>query len=95
MSGTLLDIALRRERIRARIAQERRDLGAALAPFAPAVSVLDGGWNAWRYLRAHPQWLVGGAFALVVWRPRGSLKWARRAWGAWRAWRQWREWMVR
>jgi hypothetical protein len=95
MSGPLFDLALRRERIRARIAEQRHELEVALSPFAPAISMVDAGLGVWRYLRAHPQWLLGGAVALLVWRPRGSLKWARRIWVLGRTWRQFRDWTVR
>lgn len=62
--------------LRVRLAREARGLEA---PFATADRVNDGV----RWLRRHPEVLIGVALVLVVLQPRTAWRWAMRGWGAW------------
>lgn len=62
--------------------QFAREAGVLEAPLAVADRVHDGV----RWLRGHPEVVLGGAVVVVVLRPRVAWRWAWRGWGAWRLW---------
>lgn len=88
MTDPALDLALRRARLLERSAALRTALVDDARAFLPALRAVDAGAAGWRWLRAHPQWLVGAAVALAVARPRRGLRWAMRGWSAWRIYRK-------
>ena len=86
-------LALRKERILVRAAQQREQLahyGEWLKkPCAVADKVLDAG----RYVKAHP-WMAGVAVGVVALLGRRRLfRTAGYAWSAWRVWRLARQWV--
>jgi len=63
-------LAARRERLVERAAQQRQQLGVAVAPLAPAWRAVEYGLLLWRGVRQRP-WLVALPVAvLLVWRRR-------------------------
>lgn len=63
-------LALRRAQLVRQAAEQRRQVGLAVAPLAGALSWLDRGAVAWSLLRRRP-WLIAVPVALLVWwRPR-------------------------
>jgi hypothetical protein len=89
------ELAARCQALQARNAGLRRQLavdsGVLQTPLALADRVLAG----LRWLRLHPQWLLAGAAALLVLRPRRTGRLGRRLWSAWRVWQQVRRWQPR
>lgn len=70
---------MRSTALRLQFAREARVLEA---PLAVADRVRDGV----RWLRSHPEVVLGGVVVVVVLRPRVAWRWALRSWGAWRVW---------
>jgi hypothetical protein len=83
MNEKLNQVAQRRERLIAQAAAQRRALGQAIEPWRTPLALTDQGLNALRYVRHHPQWLIGGIVLLAVLRPRGLGKWLGRGWVSW------------
>jgi hypothetical protein len=84
MSQRLIELAVRRERLVARIAAQRGELSGYLVPVKNACAVADKGVAAARYLQRHP-WLVASAVAVTVAvRPRKAITWLKRGWFAWK-----------
>ena len=75
----------------AQLCQQLADDSRVLrAPLAGADRVLGG----LRWLRAHPQWLLGAAVTLLVLRPRRSWRLGLRLWSGWRLWQQVKRWQA-
>lgn len=91
MSPQRLELLLARERLRERIAHQRSQLASAAWPIETACSVADTTRDGAQWLREHMHWLIGGAVALLVVRPRGTWRWARRLFAGWRLWRSLRD----
>ena len=67
----LLLLAIRRAQLVRQAAEQRQQLGIAVAPLARALCWVERGARAWALLRRRP-WLVAVPAALLVWwRPRG------------------------
>jgi hypothetical protein len=78
-----IELALKRQSLQLRAAEQRLTLRSDLAALNPAFAVADTARAGWNWLRANPEWLVGGAVVLLVARPRGVLRWLRRGAVAW------------
>jgi hypothetical protein len=78
-----LELALKRQSLQLRAAQQRLTLRGELATLNPAFAVADTARAGWHWLKANPEWLVGGAVVLLVARPRAVLRWTRRGLVAW------------
>lgn len=53
------------------------------------LDLVDEARSAWRWLRGHPQWALGGAAVVVlVLRPRRVWRWSARLFWGWRLWRR-------
>jgi hypothetical protein len=48
------------------------------------LALTDQGLAALRYIRIHPQWLIGPILLLAVLRPRRVGKWLGSSWVSWR-----------
>ena len=89
MTPESADLLLRKQRVQLRIERQRHDLRALLAEVESAAGGVDKARStvdAWAQgLRRHKvaAGLVGAV--LLVWRPVGILRWARRAWMAYEA----------
>ena len=66
----------------------RDDLLLQVQAAGPALGWADRGVSAWRWLRSHPQWPLGGLLALAAVRPRRMLRWAGRSLWLWQLWRR-------
>jgi hypothetical protein len=87
MNGELVELALKKQRLLIRSAALREQWIVHARGLQPAFSTADQVRDAGRWLAAHPQWLVGGAVALLVARPGAVFRWIRRsivALGVWR-----------
>lgn len=88
----MLELALRKQRLQLQSAAQREALVAAAVGIAPLFVAVDAVRDGVRWLKRHPEWLVGGLVALVVAKPRAVARWARRAFFAWQAWRRVSRW---
>ena len=90
MNHRLNELHLRRGRLLERIASQRAALGQELEPVAATLATADrlrtrvhAGIG---YLKAHPA-VVGLSFAaLLIVKPRRTLRWSRRAYAVWQTW---------
>lgn len=83
MSERLIELAVQRERLVARIAVQRGELAARLGPVRGACAVADKGVAAVRYLQRHPVLVAGSVAVTVALRPRSAFAWLRRGWFVW------------
>ena len=83
MSPELVELALRKQRLQIRSAEQRDALAHHALAFTPVLHGIDRVADGVRWARDNAPLLSGlGVFLLVV-RPRASLRWARRAWMGW------------
>jgi hypothetical protein len=88
-------IALRKERLLARIAAQRTQLAAYGAHLQKPFAVADKAIQVGRYVKQRP-WIAGVATLLVVVLGRRNLwRWAGRGWTVWRGWRLANQWLRR
>ena len=78
----------RSRELRLRSATLRADLLARSGVLSPPLRMADQLVAGLHWLRAHPEWPVGGFALLVLLRPRRALRWAIRIGRGWRAWRR-------
>jgi hypothetical protein len=83
MNLRAIELALKRQRLQLRAAEQRLTLRRDLAALNPAFAVADTARAGWNWLRENPEWLVGGGVILLVARPRAVLRWTRRGLMAW------------
>lgn len=76
-------LAAKRERLIAQAAQQRAVLAQQMDPWRARLAVADQGVAAVRTASRHPLLLAGIAVLLVVWRPRGAVKWLQYGVMAW------------
>jgi hypothetical protein len=89
MPSRMAELALRKRMLCQRSAVLRLTLGIQINQgMAPMLGRADQVITAGRWLRRHPAWLVGGAVALLVWRPAGLTRWAGRGLWLWQAWQK-------
>jgi hypothetical protein len=92
VSPGAIELALQKQRLQLKSAEQRGALMAAVAQLAPAFAVVDGVRDGFRWLRHHPEWLAGGIVTLLVVRPGAVLRLAERGFFAWQLWRKFSEW---
>jgi hypothetical protein len=83
----MTEILARRAQLLARAAVERERISVQLRAWEAPLALADRGLAAARYIRRHPQWIIGLAVVLAILRPRRALAWARNGLVAWRTWR--------
>ena len=83
MSNRAQDLAAKRERLVARAAAQRVALAYQFEPWRARLAMADQGIAAVRTASRHPLLLAGVAVLLVLWRPRGAVKWLQYGWMAW------------
>lgn len=81
-------LTLRRERLLARSAELRAEVGRQAAALAAPLALADRALEALHWLRQHPQWPLGALVLWTLWRPRRTWRWAVRGWWLWRTGRQ-------
>ena len=85
------ELALRQGMLLARSSELRGDIARYTHPFQAPLGRVDEArrllFEAWDWLRAHPEVPIGAAIAVAVIRPRRALRWSwrwgRRAWFGW------------
>jgi hypothetical protein len=87
MSRRLAAIEAKRARLLERAAREREDVEQALQAWTQPLNFIDRCIEAVRYVASRPPLVAGAAFVLVLLRPRGAFRWARRAFGLWQGYR--------
>ena len=74
----------RRERLVAQAAAQRLALARDMDRWRTPLALADQGVAAVRYIRLHPQWLIGPILLLAVVRPRRVGRWLGSSWVSWR-----------
>jgi len=84
MNKKLIRLAERRERLVTRAAEQRVALAQNIEPYRIPLGLADRGINALRYIKSHPEWIVGVVVLLAALRPGRAGKWLGRGWVTWR-----------
>jgi hypothetical protein len=88
----MLDLALQKQRLQLKSAEQRGAVMAAASRLAPAFAVVDGVRDGLRWMRRHPEWVAGVVVTLLVVRPGAVLRLAQRSFFAWQIWRKLAAW---
>lgn len=83
----LLELAVRKGELKARCAQQRDTLAAAVWPVEKGLAVADSALLGVDWLKRHPVAVGIAVAAAVLFRPRRSWRWARRGFVLWSSWR--------
>ncbi|MCK6387202.1 MAG: YqjK-like family protein [Zoogloea sp.] len=83
MSPELVALALRKQRLQIRSAEQREALVGHARAFAPVLGGIDRIADSVRWARDNAPILSGVAIFVLVARPRAALRWARRGWVGW------------
>ncbi len=83
MNKKLIRLAERRERLVTRAAEQRVVLAQNIEPYRIPLALADRGMTALRYIKNHPEWLVGVVVLLAALRPGRVGKWLGRGWVTW------------
>ncbi len=90
MQQRLIELQRQRARLLERIAHERRSLAIQIQPVARVLHVGDRLADLFarcrRFALQHPLTVAAVVGAVLVLRPAGTLRWARRGLVAWRSW---------
>ena len=88
-------IALRKERLLARIDTQRNQLATYGVHFEKPFAAADKAIEAGRYIKQRP-WITAVAVAAVLLLGRRNLlRWAGKGWAIWRGWRLAQQWLQR
>lgn len=82
-----LELAQRRDALKARSAALRERAIDDVQVLKPALRTADGIVAVWRWVRQHPEMLVAGVVVIAIVRPRGIWVLVRLTWRGWQAWR--------
>jgi len=88
MTASAIELALRKQRLQLKSAELRARWAHYAAGVRPLCTGVDGARAAAVWVRRHPEVPVAAAVALAVARPRGVLRWLRRAVSAVLLWRR-------
>lgn len=93
----LEELALRRERLIARAAEQRSTLLATVAQLVPSGGLAGRALQLKRVVEAHPMWAAAAAAVagVVVMRRGSAAVWLGRVWMVWRAWQAAQAWLRR
>lgn len=83
MNPKLVELALRKQRLQIRSAEQRDALVHHAQAVAPVLHGIDRISDGVRWARDNAPLLSGVGIFLLVTRPRAGLRWARRAWMGW------------
>jgi hypothetical protein len=86
MSPKQLELALKKQRLQLRIADQREAVAQHVAGLHPLFATADQLRCAGRWLRRNPEVLVAVAVAVLVARPTFIWRWLGRSVLAWRVW---------
>lgn len=87
MTINLVDLAVRRGELKARIAMQRDALGQHAQPLAGALAKVDRVIAGAEWLKQHPRAVGAAAAAFVIMRPKRAWRWGRRLLFVWQSWR--------
>ncbi len=90
MSPELVELALRKQRLQLRSADQRAALVHHARGFTPVLRGIDRIVDGVQWARDNAPILSGAAIFLFVARPRTALRWARRGWVGWQLARRFR-----
>ncbi len=88
MSRRLHELALKKQRLQFQSTLLRERWAAQAGDLRPLLVAVDHVGQGVTWVRRHPHALLAAAVAVLVARPRATLRWARRAFFVWRFWRQ-------
>ena len=88
-----VEFALKKQRLQYRSAELREQFAAYAFGVAPILKAGDAVVDGVRWVRNHPEVIAVAGVALVVARPRGVIRLARRGLFAWQAWGRVRGWV--
>ena len=83
MNPELVELALRKQRLQIRIADQRAAMVRHAQGFAPVFRGVDKAVDGLMWARDHAPLLSGVGLFLLAVRPRAALRWARRGWAGW------------
>jgi hypothetical protein len=83
MNNKLIRLAERRERLVTRAAEQRVTLAQNIEPWRIPLALADRGMTALRYIKSHPEWIVGVVVLRAALRPGRVGKWLGRGWVTW------------
>jgi YqjK-like protein len=83
MNEKLIRLAERRERLVAQAAAQRVALAQNIEPWRIPLTLADRGMTTLRYVKSHPEWIVGVVVLLAALRPGRVGKWLGRGWVTW------------
>ncbi len=95
MNRRLHELALKKQRLRFQGSLLRERWAAQAQAMRPLLAGIDSVSEGLDWVKRHPHALVALAVAVLVARPRATLRWTRRAFIAWQAWRKGRAWLSR
>ncbi len=84
MNKKLIRLAERRERLVTVAAEQRVALAHNFEPWRVPLELADRGLTALRYIKSHPEWLLGVVVLVAALRPGRVGKWLGRGWVTWR-----------
>jgi hypothetical protein len=84
MNRKLIRLAERRERLVTVAAEQRVALAQNFEPWRGPLELADRGLTALRYIKSHPEWLLGVVVLVAALRPGRVGKWLGRGWVTWR-----------
>ena len=88
MNGTVLELALKKQRLQIASDALRGDFSHHAAGLRPLFSGADLAVDGVQWARRNPQVVIAATVALLVARPKQAWRWARRAFIGWQAWRK-------
>ncbi len=91
MNDTVLELALKKQRLQIASDALRDDLGRYATGLRPLFSGADLAVDGVRWARRNPQFVVAAGVALLVARPKSAWRWARRAFFGWQMWQKLRQ----
>jgi len=86
MNPKLLELATRHGALKARIAEQRRQLARHAAPLEAALAKGDALLDGVDWLKHHPVAVGAAVAAVAVVRPKRAWRWGRRGFFLWRSW---------
>jgi len=86
MNPKLLELATRHGALKARIAEQRRQLARHAVPLEAALAKGDALLDGVDWLKHHPVAVGAAVAAVAVVRPKRAWRWGRRGFFLWRSW---------
>lgn len=88
-----VEFALKKQRLQFRSAALRAEFADCARELTPVLKAGDAVVEGVRWVKRHPEVIAAAGVTLVVARPRGAIRWARRGMVAWQAWGRVRNWL--